>query len=152
MKKLVVSIIILFFIINIASNVSAKYKMEYAKSIGKIKIDREKPFIEIMRISENTKNNQKELNFRIKVVEKNIKLNNLNKNNVLVEAEKNIFSQKEIEKYEILQESDGIIYDIVLKDVKGIGKLSLIIKDSIIMDIANQWNEKVEFVYFLENL
>ena len=46
---------------------------------------------------------------------------------------------------------NGITYDIEINGVAEDKDLSLIIKDSIIMDVANQGNDEVEFVYSREN-
>ena len=50
-KKIIISIIILFFIIMIGTSVTAKYITDNIFIIGNIKIDREKPKIEIKSIN-----------------------------------------------------------------------------------------------------
>ena len=109
-------------------------------------IDKEKPYIELIKIN-NSNSNKKanynhELIFRIKIIEKNIIENNLNAKNVDVKIENNITSPKNLKVNKISQEEDGIIYDIVISGIYENGKLSIVIKDSIIMDIGNLYNDK----------
>ena len=147
-KKIIISIIILFFIIMIGTSVTAKYITDNVFIIGNIKIDREKPKIEIKSI-----NKQKEgflIIFRVEVKERNIISNNLNKENLLIKINNSVSSPKNIDIKEILKEDDGIIYDIAIECSEVVSNLSLIIKDSIIMDVANQGNDEVEFVYSRE--
>ena len=133
----------------IGISVTAKYITDNVFIIGNIKIDREKPKIEIKSI-----NKQKEgylITFRIKVKERNIISNDLKKEKLLIKINNSVSSPKNIDIKEILKENDGIIYDIAIECSELVSNLSLIIKDSIIMDIANQKNDEVEFVYSREN-
>ena len=132
----------------IGTSVTAKYITDNIFIIGNIKIDREKPKIEIKSI-----NKQKEgfvITFRVEVKERNIILNNLKKESLLIKINNSVSSPKNIDIKEILKENDGIIYDIAIECSEVVSNLSLIIKDSIIMDVANQGNDEVEFVYSRE--
>ena len=101
----------------------------------------------------NDKNEKvpKTLTFRIKVVESNIIKNDLNTDNIDLIINNNIIPYKNIDLKEILKDKDYIIYDIIINEIAATGNISLVIKDSIIMDMGNQTNDRVEFVYFVEN-
>lgn len=105
-------------------------------------IDRTKPKIELIEIQNTNTNYPKYANkthtisFKIKVTEKNIKENNfvkdffgfkLDENNINI-AEDN-FSIKEIE-----STNEGKIYKIDIKGISGNGKLSMQIKEGVIID------------------
>ena len=139
--KITISIIILFFIIMIGTSVTAKYITDNVFIIGNIKIDREKPNIEIKSINKQKEGNL--ITFRIKVKERNIISNNLKKENLLIKINNSVSSPKNIDIKEILKEDDGIIYDIAIECSEVVSNLSLIIKDSIIMDIGNNKNEEI---------
>lgn len=225
--KILISIIMLFFIISLATSVSAKYVIEYNKKIGEINIDRTPPKVEvtystqaptsegiIVTLSSNepikqmegwiSSNNLKELKkvyyknieekifvsdlynnyspiiikidnidktvpkieliqisntnekynkyanknhcitVKVKVFEKNINVNNISPDNVLVKIGEVSFIPPNMIIKETEKDSEGITYDIILKNLEGNGLLKLIIKDGIIMDIGNRTNEKLE--------
>lgn len=226
-KKVLMSIIILFFVISINTIVSAKYVIEYTEIIGKICIDRSPPFISVLyssteptgddvivtlvanekvqplegwQISEdkmqlskiyekniredvvikdlfgnevsiginienidkekpkielveikNTNinfekyaNKTHEITFRIKLIEKNIKENNLEVGNINLQIGEKAPYSPNVEIIEISKEKDEIVYDVKVTNLDSNGLLKLIIKDSIIMDIGVRTNE--EFV------
>ena len=149
--KILISITILFFIICICNNVWAKYIYEKKFQIGCITIDREKPTINIVKIERLEEKDFINLNFRIKVIENNIKENNLNLDNVFIKVNGSIYSSKKASIKEVIREANYIIYDVLIEEMPKTCDISLIIKDSIIMDISGQGNDKVEFVYFMEN-
>lgn len=154
MNKLAISIIILFFMIGIGTQSTAKYISSHLFIIGNIKIDREQPRIEIKSIKEQ-KDNQT-VNFRIKIIENNITYNILNNENIILKINNGVssptnISSNNIKVTKVLEENDGITYDISVNCSGKDKTLSLIIKDSIIMDIAGQGNKQVEFTYTLNN-
>ena len=139
-KKITISIIILFFIISIGNIANAKYIIEYTNSIGNINVDRQKPKIELTNIVKS--NDKNYITFRIKIIEKNIVTNRLNDENLLIKVENKNTSPKQVLIRKISEKEDAIIYDIQLEGIKTKGEITLIIKDSIIIDIANQGNEE----------
>ncbi len=139
-KKITISIIILFFIISIGNIANAKYIIEYTNSIGNINVDRQKPKIELTNIVKS--NDKNHITFRIKIIEKNIVTNRLNDENLLIKVENKNTSPKQVIIRKISEKEDAIIYDIQLEGIKTKGEITLIIKDSIIIDIANQGNEE----------
>ena len=109
-KKITISIIILFFIISIGNIANAKYIIEYTNSIGNINVDRQKPKIELTNIVKS--NDKNHITFRIKIIEKNIVTNRLNDENLLIKVENKNTSPKQVIIRKISEKEDAIIYDI----------------------------------------
>lgn len=116
--------------------------MENTIDVANMNIDRTKPKIELIEIQNTNTNYPKYANkthtisFKIKVTEKNIGKNNfvkdffgfkLDENNINI-AEDNL-SIKEIE-----STNEGKIYKIDIKEISGNGKLSMQIKEGVIID------------------
>ena len=142
MKKLLISIIILFFIISIGYVVNAKYVIEYKTAIANINIDRKKPYIEILNIINSEDTHQTTL--RIKIIEKNIIINNFAPNNLLLKSNSKEISFAETPKItKISEDKEGIVYDIKINNIDKMQNLTLIIKDSIIMDIGGNTNDEL---------
>ena len=91
----------LFFIIVMCTSSTAKYINESIFIIGNVKIDREKPNIEIKSI--NKQKDGRLITFRLKIKEKNIILNNLTPENLLVKINNSVSSPKNIYIKEILK-------------------------------------------------
>ena len=229
-KKILISIIMLFFIISISTIVDAKYVIEYNELIGKVNIDRTPPQVQVTystqapisdiegvtvtisaneaikkvdgwELSKNLKelkktyysnseeninisdiyNNSTSINinvnnidtiepiiklvhiknsntnyenvanktnavtFRIKIIENNIKTNNISPDSFVVKSGENPYENApNIVIKEISQDNEGIVYDIILTDLEEEGLLNLFIKDGIIMDISNRQSKEME--------
>ena len=93
----------------------AKYIVEQTILIAEINIDTIFPEIELISITETPEKEQYKVNFQIKVVENNIKINKFNKENIVARiGEKKI----ENEEYELNKVDEGdeiILYEIKLK-------------------------------------
>ena len=116
--------------------------MENTIDVANMNIDRTKPKIELIEI-QNTNTNYPQyankthtISFKIKVTEKNIGKNNfvkdffgfkLDENNINISEDN--FSIKEIESI-----NEGKIYKIDIKGISGNGKLSMQIKEGVIID------------------
>ena len=116
--------------------------MENTIDVANMNIDRTKPKIELIEI-QNTNTNYPQyankthtISFKIKVTEKNIEKNNfvkdffgfkLDENNINISEDN--FSIKEIESI-----NEGKIYKIDIKGISGNGKLSMQIKEGVIID------------------
>ena len=154
LKRLLISIIILFSIVSLCQNTYGKYIMQSGNFLGKINIDRSKPIIELMSIrhTKGDNNNNNNVNFRIKIIEKNIVINKIDVNNIKIEINNaNNLNNDYVEIIQFLQEDGYIIYDIKIESEIDIKEAAIIMGNSIIMDIGNQWNDPVKFVYFAEN-
>ena len=100
MRKILVSIIILFFIINIIEISEAKYIIEYKTTIASINLDKTKPYIQIKNILKDKITHQ--IIIRINIIENNILENNLNCENLILKVkDKELSSPKNIKITEV---------------------------------------------------
>lgn len=84
MKKILISIIILFFIIGIMNVVNAKYVINYEIAVASIDLDKTKPYIQVNNILKREFTHQ--IIIRINIIENNILENNLNYNNLILKV------------------------------------------------------------------
>lgn len=147
--KSIIFILIVIFFIGISSTVYGKYIFEQTKIVANINIDRNPPQIELISIKntnngyENYANKTHTITTRVKVIEKNIKTNNFNKESIQVLLEEEEIDKKEIEIKQIEKVNDYIIYDIILTNIEGNGILKIKMPSSIIIDTSNNINEEI---------
>ena len=89
----------------------AKYIVEQTILIAEINIDTIFPEIELISITETPEKEQYKVNFQIKVVENNIKINKFHKENI---GEKKI-ENEEYELNKVYEGEEFILYEIKLK-------------------------------------
>ena len=145
MKKVFVIIILNILIISFCTNIYAKYVMQEEFCIANLDIDRTKPRIEVINISNtNTEypeyaNNEDTITIKIKVVESNIKDVFLDSNHLKVMIDN---TQIEGESIKITGLGQNI-YQIQLKNLNGDGKLELDFVEGTVVDKGDLKNEKI---------
>lgn len=135
------------FIISINSFISAKYITKNEICIANINIDRTKPYIEIVGINntntgyEGYANKTHEITINVKIIEKNIKNINFDKEHVIAEVENNCISYEKITFEKVKDIVDGQIYQIKLNNIDGNGKLKLKILEETVIDQGGLKND-----------
>ena len=151
-KKIFISIT-LFILLLLSSffsyKVFSKYVFDYSFTSAQIHINK-KPEIELISISndnngyETYANNTHNIIARVKIIEKNIAINNFNSDNIniLIDNEKLSipFSIKLIS-----QSESELIYDIYLNNLNGNGNLYIEIPFGVIQDSYGQKNDYTKF-------
>lgn len=127
----------------------SKYIFDYTFVTTNICIDK-KPKIEVISVSNTNTGYEKyanythEVHLKVKVVEKNITINNFNSDNINVFIN-NEQSNSSLKINLISNHYDEKIYDILLSNLTGNGNLSIVFPEGIIQDNLNQKNEFLKF-------
>lgn len=148
-RKIAFCIAIFIVVVGIQTTIYGKYIIENNFVIATVSTDETPPQISLHEVR-NTNltyvkyaNKTHTLTVRIKVSEKNIKINNLNSENIKVL----VGGTEENDKIQEVKKSVGSskmsIFDVVLKNLSGNGKLELKIPKGAIIDIAGNENEAV---------
>ena len=147
-KKNVIFIILILLIINLNSIANAKYIFEFEFDVAYLNIDRTKPIIEYIGVTNTNKDYEKYANkthniiVKIKIIEKNMS------NDVLENDEINVLVGNEIAKdykLEIITKEkaeDYIIYDLKFSNLLGNGNLNINIIEGAIIDTSGLKNEQ----------
>ena len=93
----------------------AKYIVEQTILIAEINIDTIFPEIELISITETPEKEQYKVNFKIKVVENNIKINKFNKENIVARIGEKKIENEEYELNKVYEGEKFILYEIKLK-------------------------------------
>lgn len=93
----------------------AKYIVEQTILIAEINIDTIFPKIELISITETPEKEQYKVNFQIKVVENNIKINKFNKENIVARIGEKKIENEEYELNKVYEGEKFILYEIKLK-------------------------------------
>ena len=93
----------------------AKYIVEQTILIAEINIDTIFPEIELISITETPEKEQYKVNFQIKVVENNIKINKFNKENIVARIGEKKIENEEYELNKVYEGEKFILYEIKLK-------------------------------------
>lgn len=93
----------------------AKYIVEQTILIAEINIDTIFPEIELISITETPEKEQYKVNFQIKVVENNIKINKFNKENIVARIGEKKIENEEYELNKVYEGEEFILYEIKLK-------------------------------------
>lgn len=93
----------------------AKYILEQTILIAEINIDTIFPEIELISITETPEKEQYKVNFQIKVVENNIKINKFNKENIVARIGEKKIENEEYELNKVYEGEKFILYEIKLK-------------------------------------
>lgn len=148
-KKIYISLIIFLLVIGIQSNIYGKYVIENSFEIATISTDETKPVISYYgERNSNIKyptyaNKTHTVTIRIKVVEKNISINNLlEKTKVLVGGLEE--KDKIVEIKKTVGSSKMSVFDITLENLTGNGIVELEIENGAIIDIAGNENDFVK--------
>lgn len=93
----------------------AKYIVEQTILIAEINIDTIFPEIELISITETPEKERYKVNFQIKVVENNIKINKFNKENIVARIGEKKIENEEYELNKVYEGEEFILYEIKLK-------------------------------------
>ena len=121
MSKIKYVFLMILFIISISTIVCGKYVIEYINVCANIDIDRNPPKIELINIQntnvgyESYANKTHTITARIKIIEKNIKENHIEEDNLIVKIGNIQITPEKLIIKRIEQTSDEIIYDIILQ-------------------------------------
>lgn len=145
-SKIYISLIIFLLVIGIQNNIYGKYVIENSFEIATISTDETKPVISYYgENNTNTKyptyaNKTHTVTVRIKVVEKNISINNLmEKTKVLVGGIEE--KDKIVEIKKSVGTTKMTVFDVKLENLIGNGILELEIENGAIIDIAGNEND-----------
>lgn len=133
--------------LSVQTYVSGKYIFNYEIEVADLNIDRTKPILEIISISntnasyKNYANKTHTITLRIKFIEKNIGNDQLEKDEILICVGANPQKNYNISIEEIEKKSDSITYDIKLSNLTSNGKLTIYIEEGAITDTAGWKSE-----------
>ncbi len=114
MKKKIAFLFCVIIIVFCKENY-AKYIVEQTILIAEINIDTIFPEIELISITETPEKEQYKVNFQIKVVENNIKINKFNKENIVARIGEKKIENEEYELNKVYEGEKFILYEIKLK-------------------------------------
>lgn len=141
-SKNTIIIILIFILININSVVRAKYIFDFEFDVADLNIDRTKPIIEYIGISNTNKEYEKYANkthiikAKVKVIEKNIGNDILEASEIKIKINNEFLDKKDIIVNILEKDKESYIYEIVLKNLTGNGLLNIIIEEGAITDIG----------------
>lgn len=155
-KKKIIFFIIFIAMIGMQTIVSGKYVIEITQKAIGINLDKTPPVINALYMSNDNITNiyridkSNEINLYVRIEEKNIKENNLEKGNIKVLVDK-----KEIDTYTIQAKKekkgeDYITYCIKISGIEGNGNLSIIILKDTVIDKSMNSNDEVVILTDME--
>ena len=140
--KNTILVILILLIININSIVNAKYVFDFEFDVADLNIDRTKPIIECVGISNTNKGYEKYAN-KTHTIKINVKVTEANKGEDVLESNevKVKIAGKEVNKENILvnpiaNSGKTYFYEILLSKLTGNGKLKVIIEEGAITDLG----------------
>lgn len=154
MKKFYFFVTTLFFLffLPFMSNISfAKYIFENTTVVANINIDVLSPDIQFINSTNNNKGYEKyankthTLSFIFKITEKNLLINNINKQTVKFKIDNQLIYPKILDLQLLSDNHIDKTYKITITNVEGNGKLSLFFPKSILIDSSNQFNSEKTF-------
>lgn len=156
MRKKIILFILLtlfftFFIPFQINNCFSKYVIEKTFNIATVNTDDTPPDFELVSIIntntnyESYANSKHQITVQIKLIEKNIKTNNFNQNNLKVKVGDSFVSPN-FERFDLISEnSNEKIYEITLTNLSGNGSLKLFIPAEVVTDISDLKNVSKTF-------
>lgn len=138
------------FIISISTIIHAKYIFYNEFYIANLNIDRTKPKIELVNITNNNTgyesyaNNTNTIKIKVKVTDKNLKDVSLDKDHIKIKINDEYVNNVNIKSNKIEDISDGGIYQIELSNLEGNGNLKVDILEGAIVDNGDLKNELLE--------
>ena len=135
------------FIISISTIIHAKYIFYNEFYIANLNIDRTKPKIELVNITNNNTgyesyaNNTNTIKIKVKVTDKNLKDVSLDKDHIKIKINDEYVNNVNIKSNKIEDISDGGIYQIELSNLEGNGNLKVDILEGAIVDNGDLKNE-----------
>lgn len=150
-KKILIALIINISIISITTIIKAKYILQNEFYIADLNIDRTKPKIELISITntntgyESYANKTHEIKVTVKITEKNLKDIFCDKEHVKIKIDDKYINIKSIEFKKIQDFQEVKIYEIKLQNIEENGKLKIEFIEGIAVDISELKNDKIEF-------
>ena len=138
------------FIISISTIIHAKYIFYNEFYIANLNIDRTKPKIELVNITNNNTgyesyaNKTHTITIKVKVADKNLKDVSLDKDHVKIKINDSYVNNISIKSNKIENISDGGIYQIELSNLEGNGNLKVDILEGAAVDKGDLKNELLE--------
>ena len=149
MKKLIY-FAVFFSIIFIQISSFGKYIFEQNLIIANLNIDRSPPEINVVKIENSNIGYEKyaskkhQIKIQVSVEEKDAYIKNFTKENIEIYVGNTILVTNNIEIQQIKNEKSNLIYEITLGKIEGNGKLSVKLKEGIIIDDSgNKSKEKI---------
>lgn len=138
------------FIISISTIIHAKYIFYNEFYIANLNIDRTKPKIELVNITNNNTgyesyaNKTHTITIKVKVADKNLKDVSLDKDHVKIKINDSYVNNISIKSNKIENISDVVIYQIELSNLEGNGNLKVDILEGAAVDKGDLKNELLE--------
>lgn len=148
--KLLITLIISMFIISITTTIHAKYIFQNEFYIANLNIDRTKPKIELVDITNNNTgyesyaNKTHTITIKVKITDKNLKDVILDKDHVKIKIDDADANYVNIKSRKIQDIADGGIYKIELSNLEGNGNLKVDILEGTTVDTGELKNELLE--------
>ena len=148
-KKNVIFIILILLIINLNSIANAKYIFEFEFDVAYLNIDRTKPIIEYIGVTNTNKDYEKyankthEIKVNVKVTEHNIGNDRLESNEVKIKIANKDINKKDIKVNLIMKSGNTYIYEIVLNNLTENGLLKIVIEEGAITDLGGLKNAEL---------
>lgn len=139
-----------FFIILISKNIYAKYILQNEFCIANINIDRTKPKIELLSISNSNTgydryaNKTHTITIRVKITDKSLKNVFLDQYHVKIKINDTYVNNVNIKSDKIQDIIDGKIYQIELNNIEGNGNLNVYILEGTAIDEGELENSTLE--------
>lgn len=147
-KKIIILFIIILLIIGIHNIVYGKYTNEKVLKVAKIDIDRSPPKIELIGIENSNEEYPKyasklhEISIKIKVIEKNMKICNITKENISLFIGEKLINGYNVKINEIENGKEYKTYKIDINNISENGELKFQIKKGSVIDKSNNTNEE----------
>lgn len=148
--KLLIVLIISIFIISISTTIHAKYIFQNEFYIANLNIDRTKPKIELVDITNNNTgyesyaNKTHTIKIKVKITDKNLKDVILDKDHVKIKINDEYVNDVNIKSSKIQDILDGGIYQIELSNLEGNGNLKVDFLEGTAVDTGELKNELLE--------
>lgn len=137
-------------IIAISRTVEAKYTLQYEFDVANLNIDRTKPKIELLSITNSNKKDKKQadksdsITIKIKIVDENLKDVFLDRKHINIKIDDKEIDDVNIKADKMENTKDGGIYQIELTKLDGNGVLKVCILEGTVVDTGELKSEMFE--------
>lgn len=151
LTKILIVLLINILIISISTIIKAKYIIQNEFYIADLNIDRTKPKIELISITntntgyESYANKTHIIKVTVKITEKNFKDIFCDKEHVKIKIDDKYIDLNNIEFKKIKDLQEEKIYEIKLQNIEENGKLKIEFVEGVAVDISELKNDKIEF-------
>ena len=149
--KILNILLISIFVISINTIIEAKYIIQNEFYIANLNIDRTKPKIELISITntntgyESYANKTHTIKVTVKITDKNLKDIFCDKEHVKVKIDDNYINIENIEFKKTKDSQEEKVYEIKLQNIEENGKLKIEFIEGTVIDVAELKNNKIEF-------